>query len=398
VGLLVISRFPGRDAGGGFSPGRGQKKALATWFLAGGRVVVESRETLLAAAGILRKREGPSGELKSRAEWLKFLGGREADVLLWEGDRPLVARFRTGFGRGLYVDHPAGEWNSQWVEAAKAAYGGMISDPAVPCIPLTARRLYNDPRTARDFPTLEGSLVGAGAALRWAVGCLLAVGAAAVLFWRRRAGGRAAAASSLAAAAFAGLVLLAARPPEMLTLSVRVDEFSADGLGVRSREFLYVENPGRGAGFTVSAPSWVLPAPVLFEEAEAGRLSFTLRRDGERWLLADVSSAEKSMFLGAGPLFAALRTEGSGVVLDGPGAAAERAIANCLAERGDRLRPQAEFVAGALLSGALPGKGTGRFRVRRLPDADSGPVLRVEGKRHRSVRLGRVGIFYGEVE
>jgi hypothetical protein len=403
VGLLVLGRFP-RGAAGGFKLGQEQQKALATWFRAGGKMVVESGPMLLAASKLLRSKPILAGEIAGRDDWLRLLGAEERDVLLWEGDRPLVARFGMGFGRGLYVDRPAGEWSARWVEAAKSAYAELVAEPSYPCVPLTARRLYNQPGSSGDFPTLEKSLVGAGAALRWAVGGLLAVGAAAVLFWRRKGRGRLAAAASLAAAAFAVVVVLAARPPDLLVLSFRVDEFSADGLGVRAREFLYVERTGGGAVFDVTAPARVLPGPVLFEEAEAGRVSFTLRGDGEGWRLAKFSSTERSVFMGAGPLYGAAEPDRSGASVDGPGAAAEAAVAGCLAGEGHRLRPQAEFLAAALLgegrlgralASSRAGDGSG-VKVRRLPDADPGPALAVEGVPHRTVRLGRLGIFYGE--
>ena len=401
VDLLIIHDL------GGCGLKAAQRKALFEWYRAGGRVVITSEKALLAAADIFLNRPAAKPP-KNKAEWRELVGGVGADDDVWRNGRPVLVGFGAGFGRGLLA-LPDGQGGADWVEAAGRSY----RDRLPPVAPLVRARLYHDPREARDFPTLEGAMVGSGAALRWALAAALFLAAAGAFFWRRSRPARLALAVAVAAAVAAvGVGFLARR--DFRTLSVRIEEFSADGAGVRTREYLYVEKTGGPARAEVRAAPGVLPSPILFRASEADgiscRMELAPKEEGGGFRLLDLSFGEGSLFLGAGPLpgAAAMKKPPPGATylqdISAPMKADEavRAIADCLADPGSRLRAQAEFLARAIWEelfwrnevifvGAVPR----HFTVCRLPEEKPEPAMRVEG-RVEPVRLGRLGIFYGE--
>jgi hypothetical protein len=391
VDILVLGADAAGTGGARLSPA--QRKALGVWFRAGGRAVVDSPRTLLAYSGVLAA--APAEALPEAKEaWIRLLGGDGSQVLLWEGEKPLIALFRAGFGRGLYVDRGAGGWSPEWVAAAKQGYARLAGGGDARCAPLAEPGLYHLAGEHRDFPRLESSLIGAGAALRWALGAALLVAGVGALAWRRSRPARLAAAAAGAALLAALALALLVPVPAVRALSVRVEEFSPDGKGVRAREYLYLEAAsGSPSGLEILAAPGVLPSPVLYAPEEAARVSYSMVEEPRGvFHLTRFSFRERSLFLGAGPL------PGRRLVTAPPDArpATREALADCLAGRGERCRPQAEFLAkylhAALLSGAAEGA-----RVCRLPDDDGGPAMTaLPARRVRSVRLGRLGIFYGE--
>ncbi len=394
VDILVISEVPS----GGLASAKA--KALREWYRSGGTIVVRSEEVLLGLSGMLLGRP-ISSRPGSREEWNKLFGGEPVGSR-WKDGRPVLAPFGAGFGRGLLVLPTVNGENAEWVGLAQEAYRRRPQAIA----PLVRREFYH----GKDgFPRLSGSLVGAGRALRRALIAALILAAVGGLFWRRKRPGRFA--LVVAIAALVGVVIAAwAFPqPRVRAMSLRIEEFSGDGLGVRAREYLYLEKAGGSAGVDVTAGPRVLPSPILYAEGEAAALSFRLEpvsagpEGGLR--LAGLSFGEESLFLGAGPLpdarflkLAELPPNVQPVRLDGlPRGKAIDAIADCMVSRDGRLRAQAEFMAKAIwaerqFQRALTAADT-NVTVCRLPAL--APQLNPEGSRIIVASLGRLGIFYG---
>jgi hypothetical protein len=386
VDLLVIADAP---------PAGRRRAALAEWFRAGGRALVTS-EAVLLDLGLELLGSGRPGKPASEAEWRRLLGSARAEGEVWKDGRPVIAGFGRGFGRGLLVV-PGTAADSDWSAAAQALYRSRPPQVA----PLVRERLYHHRSSREDLPGLAGAMVGAGRALRWSLGAVLVLAAATALFWRPGRRGRfllGAGAGAVAAALAVGLV---AGAPQMRGLSLRVEEFSPDGAGVRAREYLYLEKIGTGAAAEIRSPRDVLPSPILYSESEATELSYRLERlpteAGGGFRLAELSFGGPSLFLGAGPL--------AGAAPQGPPPAARSLdgldedgavsiIADCLAPAGSRCRAQAEFLARALWSELRGGAAGWKISVCRLPLPvdDAGPALRAGGVDVE--RLGRLGVFY----
>jgi hypothetical protein len=401
VDVLVLSEL----ASQGISASR--RKALHDWFRAGGTVVVTSESALLKLSDVLLDRRG-AGLPSSEAGWRELLG-ESAGESIWKNGRPLLAGFRTGFGRGLLVLPDGDGSRPEWVAAAQEAYRARPASIA----PLIRRGLYN--REGEDFPRLEEALVGAGRALRRALFVLLVLVAAGAALWRR--GRRARLAVALAVLALVCAVGLGTLfgSPRMRGLSVRIDEYSSDGAGARSRQYLYLEKVGASAGANIDvlcAPG-VLPSAVLYAGGEASDISYRLEARAESddagFRLADFSFGEASIFLGAGPLPGAelLRAPPPGSrpvrIDDLSKRRAIAEIADCLSDARGRCRAQAEFLAATIWEerhlqdalSSLEGKGEGKVTVTvcRLPADEA--ALRPESDAVTVMALHRLGIFYG---
>jgi hypothetical protein len=388
--LLVISELPA----GGLTPA--QRTALADWFRAGGRAVVTSRKVLLSLSDELLGKLNAE-EPESEAGWRELLGSGSAAHEVWESGRPVVAEFRRGFGRGLLV-LPAKGAARDWSEAVWA----IGSDRPAPVAPLVAARLYN---RGDDIPGLGDALVGASSALRWGLIVAVAILAAGLLFWRRGKPRRFPLAVAGAGLGAALAVLLLDPAPDLRALRLQVEEHSADGAGVRAREYLYLEKvDSHGTPRAeIRAASGVLPSPILYAAEEAREISSRTSprsagaKDPRRLRLA---FSGPSMFVGAGPLPGAtpLASPPAGATrmkrIDGLGEQdAVAAIADCLADRGAPRRPQAEFLARYLWDEVAARTGEGRVTVCRLPATE--PALVAEGGNCRTAGLERLGIFFG---
>jgi len=394
VDILVFSEVPS----GGLAPSK--LRALRAWYRSGGTVVVRSTGALLDLSSALLGQ--PTADPKSRAEWAGLLGG-ESRVARWRDGRPQLASFGAGFGRGVLALPGAKGGSPRWVGLAQEAYGRRPAAIA----PAVRRDLYH---RRESFPRLSGSLVGAGRALRRSLIALLLLAALGGLLWRRRRPAIFAAAVALSALAAILVVLWALPQPRVRAMSLRVDEFSPDGMGVRAREYLYLEKAEGNPDVDVLAGPGVLPSPILYAEGEAAALSFRMepRRTGggSGFLLADLAFREESLFLGAGPLPDA-RVLKPGELPQGSRLVrvdhlskdrAISAMADCMASPGGRLRPQAEFLAEALWSErqfqrALEPGAPQRIAVCRLPAV--APQLEPDGSEVVVTSLKRVGIFYG---
>jgi hypothetical protein len=399
VDLLVIGHLPE----GSLAPA--QARALGEWFRAGGRVAVTSETALAVAAPILMPGAGtgPTKLPATRADWMLLLGSGGPRVR-WEGERPVLAEFSLGFGRGLLVLPQADGSMPEWSTAAADTWSGHRARIA----PLTRGRLYVAADGMTEFPPLRRSMPQAGAALRWSLAALLVMVAAAVMFGRREVRWRLPVAVAAGALASLALVWALARPVPVMTLSVRMDEFSPDGQGVRSREYLYLEKTGMGGEVAVLADAGVLPSPVLYRAEEAAELAFAAYGLGEagvsRVCLRQVEFAGPSLFVGAGPLpgAPALSAPPAGATsvcsiegLDRVQAAA--AISDCMSDRSGRNRAQAEFLAECLLPEIMSQRaalGAGPLTVCRLPETPGTEVMTTR-QGAPVARLGRLGIFYG---
>ena len=377
-----------------------QRQALKTWFRGGGKVFIVSAAARAALADVFFGRGLAGQGAVAWDQWKLLTGAADADVAAWAGEgaarAPLAVRFRVGFGRGAYL-WPAA-WTAEEGGVAWSAYNWLLeSGRQPPAIPAVDKALY------QDFPRLRGELFGAEAALRWALGVALALSAAGAVCWRRsrpwRFAGAVAAAALVAAVLVAGL----ARLPEGRALSVRIDEFSSDGAGVRARQLLYLERSDLGWQAEVRCARGVLPSAVLAQWEEGGEFASTLRLpapgtgDGPR--LAGLGLGPGGgLLVGAGPLpmaaplgerpadaraLGALRRE-----------ACIAAVADCLSAANGRCRAQAETLAGWIWQdlesrGLLDGAAA--VYVCRLPE--EAPAL-VPAGRVQAESLGRLGIFF----
>jgi hypothetical protein len=392
--VLVIGELDGAELTAG------QRQALSAWFRGGGKVLIASAAARGALAGVFFGGSAAGQGAARWEQWKKLAGAADDDVAAWAGEgaerQPLVVRFRTGFGRGAYL-WPA-SWTAEEGGAAWSAYHRLVESPRpAPLVPAVDGALYEN------FPALRPGLFGADAAVRWALGVALALSAAGAICWRRSHPWRLAAAAAAAALAAAVLVACLARVPEGRALSVRIDEFSSDGAGVRARELVYLERASPDWQAEVQAARGVLPSAVLAKWEEAGDFASTLALpapgtgDGPR-LSGLALGPGGGLFVGAGPLPTAATPGERPADARALGGlrreACIAAVADCLSAANGRCRAQAEKLAGWVWQdlesrGSLG--GTVAVYVCRLPE--EAPVLLPAG-RVQAERLGRLGIFF----
>ncbi len=393
--VLVVGELDGVE------PSAVQRQALKCWFRAGGKVFVTSAAARRELADVLFMTGGVLGDAGTWDEWKRLAGASDDDVLAWTGEggsrEPLVVRFRTGFGQGAFL-WPAA-WRPDETVAAWSAYQRLLeSSRCAPAVPLRDRAIYEN------FPPLRRSLLGADSALRWALAAALLVSTAGAIFWRRGRPWRLATAAAAAALSAATLVMIFGAGPDGRTLSVRIDEFSPDGAGVRARELLYLEGVAPDWQPEVASARGALPSPVLSAWEDAGLFSSRLdlpapgSTDGP--VLSGVRPGGGGIFVGAGPLTGVapvpVRPAGARALAGLKADACVAAIADCLSDADGRCRAQAESLAEWLWrdlgARGMLGDKTAVY-VSRLDDE---PPALVPSGRVQSARLARLGIFFSD--
>jgi hypothetical protein len=256
VDLLLFGDF---DAGS-ITPGA--RKALRNWFLSGGRIAATGPELLLSLGEVFldkKIKKLPS----DKTAWLA-LAGPEAGYEKWSRNGPRIVVLERGFGRLVIVAGPSTLGKSDMFAELYAACGAGMPLAT----PLASKKLFGQESLRNSYP-------GSALVLRWSLGALLFICCAYLLLNRRSKPGRGIAAAVGATVLSCLFFHFYLTPLEFRSLSVRVDEFSADGRGTRVREYLLLEHTGsnRDAELEVQALPGVLPSIILYEEREAGGVS-----------------------------------------------------------------------------------------------------------------------------
>ncbi len=394
VDLLLFGDF---DAGS-ITPGA--RQALRRWFLSGGRIATIHPELLLSLGQVFLDKKIEKLPV-DKAAWLA-LAGPEAGDEKWSKKGPQVVVLERGFGRlVIFCGQSTAGKSDIFAELYAACGAGMPL-----ATPLTSKKLFGQESLRNSYP-------GSALVLRWSLGALLFMCCAYLLLNRRSKPGR-------GIAAAAGAIILSClffhfylTPLEFRSLSVRVDEFSADGCGTRAREYLLLEHTdsNRDTELEVQSVAGTLPSIILYEEREAGGVSCQYQgltssggMGGAKIGIQQLRFSVPSVIIGASHLpqiaqeSKAPREISKRIGLESlKPPEALLAIAESICDRNHRSRPQGQVLAELLweeVAGYLrehPKSSVSVCALQPLPVDALKAVGSISGS-----CLGRVGIFFGD--